>query len=109
MTIDFRRKQRRHFMARERRVAAYQVEIERAIDDVKRVRSNEWFRALQHQDVLRKVGRGRGPRITDDYGRVIRERNGEGQRTSPSLRGETSATGAELCAEPRGVLSEARR
>lgn len=67
-------RRRRHFMARERREAAYRVEIERAIDGVKCCKSNEWFRALMHQDVLRKVSRGRGPRITDDAGRVLRAR-----------------------------------
>ena len=58
-------------MAHERREATYRVEIEGAIDDVKRYRSDEWFRALMHQDVLRSVGRHPGPRITDDDGKVI--------------------------------------
>jgi hypothetical protein len=90
-------------------MADYKLEIEGAIDKVKRCKSNEWFRAVLHQGVHCKVGRGRGPRIVDDHGRVIRERNGEGQRTSPTLRGEMSAIGTGTCSEPRGVLSDARR
>ena len=58
-------------MARERREAAYRVEIEAAIDQVKQCRSDEWFRALMHQEVLRKVGSHAGPRITDDDGNVL--------------------------------------
>jgi len=96
-------------MARERRMAAYRVEIETAIDQVKYCKSKEWFQALMHQHVLRTVGRGRGPRIVDDHGRVIRERTGEGRRGFLSPWGETSAIGPRLCSEPRSVLSEARR
>jgi hypothetical protein len=58
-------------MARERREAAHRVEIEAAIDQVKGCRSDEWFRAMMHQDVLRKVGQGGGPRVTDDDGNVL--------------------------------------
>ena len=55
-------------MARERREAAYHVEIERAIDDVKHCRSNEWFRALLHREALRSVGGHRRLPIVNDVG-----------------------------------------
>jgi hypothetical protein len=58
-------------MARERRNAAYAVEIESAVDEVTRRHSNQWWRALVHQDILRMVGRSGGPRITDDDGNVL--------------------------------------
>jgi hypothetical protein len=61
-------------MAVQRQQAAFRVEIERAVDAVKGTKSNAWFRAVFHQGVLRKIGRGRGPRITDDAGRVLRPR-----------------------------------
>lgn len=61
-------------MAVQRLHAAYRVEIERAIDVVKACKWHEWFRALIHQDVLRGIGRGRGPLITDDDGNVVRAR-----------------------------------
>lgn len=53
-------------MARERREAAYNVEIEKAIDEVRRCRSGEWFCALLHQNVLRNVGGCGGPRVVTD-------------------------------------------
>ncbi len=55
-------------MARERREAAYRVEIERAIDDVKRCRSDEWFRALLHKETLRSVGGHRRSPIAEHVG-----------------------------------------
>jgi hypothetical protein len=58
-------------MSVQRQRAACAVEVEAAIDQVKGCRSNEWFRAMMHQDVLRKVGQGGGPRVTDDDGNVI--------------------------------------
>ncbi len=65
---------RKHFMARERRLAAYRVEIERAVDEVKHTRSKEWFRAMMHQHAVQHAGAGGGPRVTDDDGRVLRPR-----------------------------------
>ena len=61
-------------MARERRLAAYRVEIERAVDEVKATRSDEWFRALSHQNVVRCAQQRRGPLVTDDDGNVVHER-----------------------------------
>lgn len=75
----------KRLIAVQRQQAAYRVEIERAIDAVKGTKSNSWFRAVLHQGVLCKVGRGRGPRIVDDHGRVIRERNGEVRQCSAGL------------------------
>lgn len=87
----------KRLMAVQRQQAAYRVEIERAIDAIKRTRSNTWFRALLHQGVLRNLGPDRGPRITDDDGNVVRRRHGE------------RPVKADASSEPRGVLSEARR
>ncbi len=76
-------------MARERREAAYNVEIEKAIDEVRRCRSGEWFCALLHQNVLRSVGSG-GPRgVTDEQKAACPGPGDAGQRdrAAPPRRG----------------------
>ena len=57
-------------MAVQRRQASYRAEIETAIDQVKERRSDEWFRALLHQFILRSINVRRSPRIIDDDGNI---------------------------------------
>ena len=69
---------RRHFIARERREAAYRVDIEAAIDRVKQVRSAEWLRALMHRHVLRTVNTHGGERLRHDDSKCYGAQPGTG-------------------------------